>query len=954
MFVYFFIFIIIIIFIFLLRDKLITKISFRNIFKKKMQTVLILLGTMIGTAFIIGAMGINDTYNNFVNTNIEKFYYKIDAVLDIDGSEAAKANNIINSIENDYGEDSVLPIYYKMFPVLKEGQIQKLNFSDIKNVGVFGFSYDKYKKSTFYNEEYSEPLGPNEAIITQDLADNLEVKVGDIIQILDSANVSTILFPNKYQIKKIINSKGLLNYRGSNSESQQGAVILNENKAANLLKNTAKLPNQYLINFDNQNNYSDALNKLKEMQNNLTDGISLIFPKERQKEMLSSGEISAIFLALSSFSFLAGGILMISIYSMLMNQRKKEMGVLRAIGFKKDKIRKMIFFEGIFYNIFSVPLGLFSGYLLSRFTFEQISDFSKSLSNFELFSYFPKINEFYVRPESFVISGVVGFLIPTIFIYFYSYKVSKMNIVNAIKGIKEESKPRTLIYFLGYIILSLILIIYFDFNSSLIYFLSSAFALLLPLIFRGLINKKITINIIYFSVFLLSIFIPTEAYLFIAAKSFIMIISSIVIFLYDFDFIIFGIKKLLNLFRVNKAILNISTSYPAKRKNDVSLIIILYSIVLFLIVISTIIPDIQRNQIQKSRDELFAGFDGAIINIPIPLLSVKTDKEQIKKIDYVKDVANFYYVPSTLVGSEKVYFPLMIGSDEFFDVNNVKIKDKLPSMSGLSDREVWEEIKDNPDYMAFPESINNTLDTKIKVGQKITIGKLNATFNMTSGPDFSGNIEMKKEFTVAAIIPEVINTITMGPIVSNKFDGFEEFSKGSFNGQIFTLEDNYVRKDLESVFKKNKYFFILVDDLVNFGLNATEGIFSIINSFLYFGLIVGVVGLAITFIKSIDLRTSTIGMLKAIGFKNKMVFKSFFIEYSIIIFLAIFAGYLSGIIGSYNIYTVFIGKSVHFFIPWLKLIYIALGLYAISIFSIIIPLYNTTKIQAAESMRVED
>jgi hypothetical protein len=51
---------------------------------------------------------------------------------------------------------------------------------------------------------------------------------------------------------------------------------------------------------------------------------------------------------------------------------------------------------------------------------------------------------------------------------------------------------------------------------------------------------------------------------------------------------------------------------------------------------------------------------------------------------------------------------------------------------------------------------------------------------------------------------------------------------------------------------------------------------------------------------------------------------------------------------------VFIGESTAFIIPWMKLIYIALGLYAVSIFSIIIPLYNTTKIQAAESMRVED
>jgi putative ABC transport system permease protein len=908
---------------------------------------------MIGTAFIIGALGINDTYNNFVNTNIEKFYYKIDTVIDVDGLEQDHVDQILSQLKKDVGDENILPIYYKMYPVLKDGQLQQLNFSDITNVAVFGFSFEKYENSEFFNEIYSEPLGPNQAIITQDLADNLEVQIGDVIQILDSANVSTILFPNKYEIKGIINSKGLLNYRGSNSESQQGAVILSERKAANLLKANGSKPNQYLINLDDFEDKEQIYAEIESIGDSI-DGVDVIFPKERQREMLSSGEISAIFLALSSFSFLAGGILMISIYSMLMNQRRKEMGVLRAIGFKKDKIRKMIFFEGVFYNLFSVPLGLISGYLLSKFTFEQISDFSESLSNFEMFSYFPQINEFFIRTESFVIAGVAGFLIPTIFIYFYSYKVSKMNIVNAIKGIIEESKPRALIYFIGYLVLTSIITWLLDFNNSVIYFFISSFALLIPLIFKKMKDKKLIINIIYFSVFISTIIIPSEDYVFIGTKSFVMIISSVVIFLYDFDFIIFGIKKLLNLFKINKAIVNISTSYPAKKKSDVSLIIVLYSIVLFLIVLSTIIPNIQRTQIKESREELFAGFDGAIINIPVPLISTKSDKSQIKEVKYVQDAANFYYVPSTLVNGDNEYFPLMIGSEEFFDVNNIKIKEKMDYMKGMTDREVWQEIKNEPNYIAFPESINNMLKEKVKVGQEIEIGKLNATFSMTERPELSENIEMKVSFTVAAIIPEVINTITMGPIVSDNFNGYDDFVKGAFNGQIFTLEQDYNRKEIENVFKKNKYFFVLVDDLVNFGLNATEGIFSIMNSFLYFGLIVGVVGLAITFIKSIDLRTSTIGMLKAIGFKNKMVFESFFIEYSIIIFLAIFAGFLSGIIGSYNIYTVFIGESTAFIIPWMKLIYIALGLYAVSIFSIIIPLYNTTKIQAAESMRVED
>ncbi|OQY09526.1 MAG: hypothetical protein B6I29_03165 [Marinitoga sp. 4572_148] len=156
-------------------------------------------------------------------------------------------------------------------------------------------------------------------------------------------------------------------------------------------------------------------------------------------------------------------------------------------------------------------------------------------------------------------------------------------------------------------------------------------------------------------------------------------------------------------------------------------------------------------------------------------------------------------------------------------------------------------------------------------------------------------------YKIVAVTSKISESLAMGPVFSINHPDLEKYKKYAIHGYFFSIDPNY-KTQIVNYLKKKNQFFIFVDDLLDLGLKASHGMISIFNSFLYFGLIVGIIGIAITMMKAVNERRRVIGMLKAIGFTKNMIFSSFFIEATIIILLGIFIGITSGTFSSYLIF----------------------------------------------------
>lgn len=894
--------------------KHVLKISFRNIFRIKRESFLMILGSMVGTAFIIGSLGMNDSFKNYIYKSVDIFFGEIDEV--INSKVGIDYNNIdpfIKELKEKDLIDGVIPIYFKLYPVTKKGNIQGLKISELAQASIVGMDYELIK--SFGEEKINIPLEffklkDNEAIITKRLAERLKISEGDYIEIITGASPINILFPKRFKVIKIINSKGVLNYRGLDANNGIGTVFITLKAGQKI----SKIANNkyYQILISNKGNFitgNKLTNTIKDLYTKYNIEGEFVPVKNNQIKAVDRGGVSYIFLALSLFAIVSGGVLIINMYSMLVAERKKELGVLRAIGFKKKDIRNIIFYESIFYTIFSIPFGIFTGLLISRFTFSKVTALFKSLSSFEnIIGEIPLIDSYYISPNSIIIGIAVGILLPLTITFWYSYSIGKLNIVNAIKDLEEEKKKNKF--------------------EKYKYAIENAFAVI---------------------VFIIAILLKIDSLIILGIKSFLILIFAIMITTFNLKYIEIFLLNIIKLKGKFVPILKIAFSYPMRNRKRTGAIITLYGMVIFIIVILTILPYIQQEQLKSSRDTLFAGFDGVVVEMPTNLFPVKIDEEEFRNVNGINSVGEFYFLKAK--NKEKEDYALVFGSKEFFTQNKLKIKESVKEFKNLSDKEIWLKVYNNPEYAIIPERL-----TDPKYGYNFKLGETYTAYipKQSFGPNQNETITGTITFKIVAITSKISESLAMGPVMSINNKNIEKYKKDAIHGFFFSMGPKY-KTDVEKYLKSKNQFYIFVDDLLDLGLKASQGMVSIFNSFLYFGLMVGIIGIAITMMKSVNERRRVVGMLKAIGFTKNMVFLSFFIEATIIIILGIIIGVSSGTFTSYLIFTkLFADSGAVFKIPYGSLSLMSLTFYLISVIFIYLPSKAASKLSPNEAMRSLD
>ena len=112
---------------------------------------------------------------------------------------------------------------------------------------------------------------------------------------------------------------------------------------------------------------------------------------------------------------------------------------------------------------------------------------------------------------------------------------------------------------------------------------------------------------------------------------------------------------------------------------------------------------------------------------------------------------------------------------------------------------------------------------------------------------------------------------------------------------------------------------ILIQSLVIAILGIFEG-------YLALGLIVGIAGIGVVTVRSVSERRKTIGILRALGYRRKMVTASFLIEVSWVGVLGILNGVLVALGFHYSLYRAFWeDQGADFTLPWLSIVTILVG-----------------------------
>ena len=148
----------------------------------------------------------------------------------------------------------------------------------------------------------------------------------------------------------------------------------------------------------------------------------------------AGSETTSFFLIMSLFSIMVGVLLIFLIFVMLAAARRSEMGMTRAVGAKRGHLVKMFVFEGTTYSVASAALGVLLGLAVSALLVAVVNRFISVFdAEFQLTRHF--------EARSAVVAYCLGMIITLATISFSAYRVSRLNIVVAIKGLPDTLLP---------------------------------------------------------------------------------------------------------------------------------------------------------------------------------------------------------------------------------------------------------------------------------------------------------------------------------------------------------------------------------------------------------------------------------------------------------------------------------------------------------------------------------
>jgi len=981
----------------MIANPIIFKIGYRNIYRRKSDTLLVIMGSLIGTALIMGSMAMNDSFQKFLYTQIERSYGEIDEMVYIPSDNQNvvkefipnfKIKALVNSLSENKQVDGVLPILTRTVSAGLPGEARSQTGQSLQ-VNIIGvepeqlLNWPDVAEVDFVMSGKTE--GIPEVIINKEFSDALGVSVGDTLEILADPGQRLLFWIPlpEVRVAGIVEGNGVLYYQIENQGPNAFTMLMDIESAREVLKiGVDDYFNALLVS--NRGDFLKGEKLTDEVVTSIREIVGEEFVVREVKRdsisMVDQGNIGLLFLMLSVFAIFAGALLLTNIYLMLAQERRTELGTLRAIGYSRRKVSRTILYEGFFYSILSSAIGVLGGLAIARFilgSFVNLSEDVASLIPFEganmAFSSMQSSFAFFVRMDSIAYGFLLGLIIPMVIVVYTGRKISRTNIVTAVRNIPEELDDRKrllLNIFAAVGVLFSIIVAYsgYSLENAAGFFTGVVLAGLLIPVAVPVKNKRLIESL--FSIAVIAFTMVSNSFSLIAsnsgssiyltvAKGAAILFAGLFLIVYNLKTFEFLLNKLFQKAKAAAPVFKISIAFSARNRMRTGLTIAMFAVVIFVITLISIIPYSMEQMLVKSRDVVFAGFDVGAFSFTG---NGSTSFSELQSQPEVREISTVAGMNVAVRKDDRYDLEQIYSVDDSFIDNNRVVEIHYDGKLDISSpNDLWKYLRDNPDTVVVSNSVlpdvkpGDVLELRGVIDQGDSGNRVSGLLrrNVTSEMIDSRPVYLK----VIATIPE--NTISFlnglliykenvptelsGNVVERQYlFNLAGASEGEKKGNFETLQDKFVSGSL---------FLLYVDNIINLTSTMLQGTISILRSFLYFGMLVGIVGIAIIMFKALHERKRIIGMLKAIGFTKKMVFSSFLLETSFIAIIGIVLGIVTGTLTSVEIYASPLMEGMKLYIPWDQLTAMTLIFYIASLVSTIIPSYSASRIVSAEALR---
>ena len=999
-----------------LRNKVMFKMAARNIPRRLANTVLTCLGLMLAAMIFSASFATGDTLTHSIRSLAVDHLGEVDimvmregvefGMIQVDGgartnyfkqSEFDNISDTLSGLIDNGTVDGVAPAIIETVPVVAKSRLNEpavtLLGLDHQYMEPFDPLLDEQGNELSLSD--LEDLGDGHVYVSTALAEELEAGVNDEIDVYLGVEGTPLTIAGIYET-------------GGNPSTF--TMDTDASMVAPLSQIQSILGGLSEINFIIITNHGGEIDGAKH-----TDAIMAVLEPSLvgtglkaepiKQEALDAADdggaaFSSMFLVFGSFSIIAGVLLIFLIFVMLAAERKHELGIARAIGTQRGQIIRLFTFEGVLYALIASAIGSGLGLLIS-WGMIQVMAAALEEMGFELVYHF--------TISGLMISYTMGVVLTLVVVFLSARRVSRFNIVSAIKDIPEPQQVggrgiRGLIMAILFPLLGLLLLSSGLQAKQLVPYTLGASLMIIGLCllarrFRLPDRAAYTLA----GVALLAFWLTPAKYhpygdqmssgieIFILSGV-MMVAGAVWVVMYNSDLLLAAIRSLFGRIKALAPVLKTAVAYPMASRFRTGMAMAMFSLVIFtLVVVSTINASFDR--VVSDTDRVSGGFHirGEVsYNNPIPDIETALDEPGGVGRDNFQAIASFNIAPvkirdvadesdeaSEFDGSQGPaggYEPkdqewedlYLTGADAGY-TENVSYDFELMTADYASKEQVWEALTENPS-LAVVSTVMVPSREQGQMGgdgRDLVIGEGQFYLEDEVLPD-DVYIEVMNPFTGATQELHVIGVVDImaGPYaapVTTSQETVNALAGFSILPIAYQLQVKPERVDdvpelarsLEKEFLENGMNTEVMAEEIKDWAKINEMFNNLMMAFMALGLIVGIAALGVIAARSVVERRQQIGMLRAIGFRQGMVQFSFLLESSFISLLGIGLGVALGVALSYQIIPDTGIEGMTTVIPWARIALIVALAYLASLVTTFLPAHQAARVYPAEALRYE-
>jgi putative ABC transport system permease protein len=936
------------------RRPMLRRLALRDALRRPSETALVIAGSLLGTALITGSFIVGDTLDASNRATATTQLGPVDEVVAVTRpAEARPALRSIRSI-NDNRIDGVISLVAAEAAFASasgnpgdllaepEGQLIELDFEE-------GKAFGDDRSATGIT---GPTPGPGETVLTEDLARRLQVEPGE--------RVTAYIYGTETELRvdRVLPRVGLAGFwLGIESTSANAFVAPGTISAAteDSLARGAVPPTTYVA-VSNRGGVEEGAAFTEEVTTLIEEALGpahslRVEPTKRQRleDAEAQGDVfGELFLGIGSFAIIAGVLLLVNIFVMLAEERKAQLGMLRAVGMRRSHLVRTFVIEGTVYalgaGVLGAALGIGVGWAIAKLAapiFGGFGDFSLELS-------------FAIERSSLVAGFCGGVLISLGTVLGTSARISRINIIRAIRDLPEPRlhsvRTRTLVAG-GMAVVGGTL----WFVSGLGDATAWAAAILgpplvavgaLPALSRT-VGRRIAVVCVCAFALAWGVFgnALTDGQFYDSGEIFAFVVSGVLLTLSavvlltqtqeNFET---GIRKI----AARNLPLRLSVAYPLARRFRTGLVLGMFSLVIFTMTFIAVLSNIFGGQIASTaRKE--GGFD---LLVTASATNPPTSAE-LQAQDGVGRVV-------TLTSGTALFRPRGFNQPEPWFTSGIDaafVKGGPPALfehaeNFETDDEVWRALLANPRTALVPQAF---LQEAGATGQAVSSGERMAVVDPFTGRSVQRRIIglVENDFAFSGVY---MSRASLDAVLGDQASParFYVETTGSLERARATA------RALQGAFVANGVEADTFRDIVESFLGANLQFFQLMQGYLALGLCVGIAGLGVVMVRAVRERRREVGVLRSLGFVPAQVRRAFVMESGIVAAQGIIVGLVLALVTVSQLVATDAFGDVAFVVPWDQLAVLACAALVASLVATAWPAQQASQIPPAVALRIAE